>query len=102
MVDRVSTHKYLGVIFDSKVSWSEYDSYIIKKANARLCCFRKLRSFGVSASVVAIFYNAAVCSAITIVIVCWGGNISKHEKGRLDITVKKGDQVVGISGQSIE
>ena len=59
MVDRVSTHKYLGVKSDSKVCWSEYDSYIIKKANARLCCLRKLRSFGVSASVMAIFYNAA-------------------------------------------
>ena len=33
---------------------------------------------------------------------CWGGNISKHERERLDETVKKGGQAVGISGQSIE
>ena len=35
-------------------------------------------------------------------VLCWRGNISKHERERLDETVKKGGQAVGISGQSIE
>ena len=36
--------------------------------------------------------------------VCWGGNISKRQRGRLDKIVNKGGdgQVVGISGQSTE
>ena len=48
----------------------------------------KLRSFGVSASLLAIFYNAVVCSALKFGVVCWGGNISKHEWGRLEKIVK--------------
>ena len=36
--------------------------------------------------------------------VCWGGNISKRQRGRLDKIVNKGGdgQVVGISGQNTE
>ena len=73
---QVSIHKNLGVIFDNKLCWNENVSCIIQKANRRGCCLRKLRSFGVSASLLAIFYNAAVCSALTFDVVCWGGNVS--------------------------
>ena len=34
--------------------------------------------------------------------VCWGGNISQHKRAISDKTLKKGGQVVGISGQSIK
>ena len=57
VVDRVSTRKYLGATFDNKLCWNKNVSCIIKKANARLYCLRKLRSFGVSTSLLAIFYN---------------------------------------------
>ena len=84
VADRASTQRYLGVIFDNKLYWIETVSYIIKKVNTRLYCLRKLRSFGVSASPLAISYNAAVSSALTFGAICWGENISKHERGRLD------------------
>ena len=35
-------------------------------------------------------------------IVCWGGNISKHDRGRLNKIVEKGGQIVGICGLSTE
>ena len=44
--------------------------------NARLHYRRKLRSLGVSASLLAIVYNAVVCSTLTFGVVCWGGNVS--------------------------
>ena len=65
MVDRVGTRKYLGVTFDNELCWNKNVSCIIKKANTRLYCLRKLRSFGVSTSLLAIFYNAVVCGAHT-------------------------------------
>ena len=27
-----------------------------------------------------IMYSAVVCSALTFGVVCWGGNVSKHER----------------------
>ena len=56
---------HTGVIFDNKLYWNKNVSCIIKKANTRLYCLRKLRSFGVSTSLLAIFYNAVVCGALT-------------------------------------
>ena len=47
------TQKYLGTIFDNKLCWIENVNSNIKKANARLHYLRKLRSLGVSASLLA-------------------------------------------------
>ena len=88
MVERVSTYKYSGVTFDNQLCWNKNVSCITKKADTRLYCLMKLRSFGVSTSLLAIFYNAVVCSALTFGVVCWERNISKHEWGRSEKIVK--------------
>ena len=41
------------------------------------------------------FYNAVICSIIMFGSVCWGGNISKLGRGRLEKIVKKAGHVVG-------
>ncbi len=41
------------------------------------------------------FYNAVICSIIMFGSVCWGGNISKLDRGRLEKIVKKAGHVVG-------
>ena len=93
---------YFGVIFDNKLSWKKNVGCIIKKADTRVYCLRKLKSFGISPFLLAIFYSAVVCSAPIFGVVCWRENISKHKRGRLDKMGKKGGQVVDISGQSIK
>ena len=40
-------------------------------------------------------YNAIICSIIMFGSVCWGGNISKLDRGKLENIVKKAGQVVG-------
>ena len=56
---------------------------------------RKLRSFGVNSDMLVTFYNAVICSSIMFSSVCWGGNISKLDRGRLEKIVKKAGHVVG-------
>ena len=56
---------------------------------------RKLRSFGVNSDMLVTFYNAVICSIIMFGSVCWGGNISKLDRGRLEKIVKKAGHVVG-------
>ena len=41
------------------------------------------------------FYNAVICSLIVFDSVCWGGNISKFDRGKLEKIVKKAGDVVG-------
>ena len=50
---------------------------------------RKLRSFGINSDMLATVYNAVICSIIMFGSVCWGGNISKLDRGRLEKIVKK-------------
>ena len=40
------------------------------------------------------FYNAVIYSIIVYGSVCWGGNISKFDRGRLEKIVKKAGHVV--------
>ena len=58
---------------------------------------RKLRSynFGVNSDMLVTFYNAVICSIIMFGSVCWGGDISKLDRGKLENIVKKAGHVVG-------
>ena len=71
------------MVFDSKLN------SVMKKINSRMYCMRKLRSFGVNSNMLVTFYNAVICSIIMFGSVCWGGNISKLDRGRLEKIVKK-------------
>ena len=88
-VERVHKYKYLGVVFGSKLNWKENINSVLKKVNSRMYCMRKPRSFGVNSDMLVTFYNAVICSIIIFGSVCWGGNISKLDSGRLEKIVKK-------------
>ena len=95
-MERVETYKYLGVVFDSKLNWKENIDSVLKEENTRMYCLRKLRSFGVNSGMLLTFYNAVICSIIVYGSVCFGGNISKFDRGRLEKIVKKAGRVVGM------
>ena len=94
-LERVDTYKYLGVIFESKLNWKENINSVLKKVNSRMHYIRKLKSFGVNSDMLVTFYNAVMCSIVTFGSVCWGGNISKLDRGSLEKIVKKAGHVVG-------
>ena len=81
--------------FDSKLNWKENINSVLKKVNSRMYCMRKLRSFGVNSDMLVTFYNDVICSIIMFGSVCWGGNISKLDRGRLEKIVKNAGHVVG-------
>ena len=82
------------MVFDSKLNWNENNS-VLKKVNLRMYCMRKLRSFGVNSDMLVTFYNAVICSITMFGSVCWGGNISKLVRGRLEKIVKKSRSCCG-------
>ena len=53
---------------------------------------RKLRPFGVNSDMLVTFYNAVICSSIMFGSVCWGRNISKLDRGKLESIVKKKEE----------
>ena len=69
------------MIFDSKLIWKESINSVMKKVNSRMYCMRKLGSSGVNSDMLVTFYNAVIWSIIMFGSVCWGGNISKLDRG---------------------
>ena len=56
-VERDSTYKYLGVMFNNDLSWSNNTDCIISKLQSDLCCLRKLKKFNVSICILTLFVS---------------------------------------------
>ena len=94
-VERVTTYKYLGVTFDDNLTWRQNTDSILRKAHTRMYCLRKLKSFDVSIRILQVFYSSVIVSVLTFGAVCWGGNITKQDKDRIEKIIKKAGNVVG-------
>ena len=87
------------ILQQSELNWKENINSVLKKhllyaaaewiVNSRMHGMRKLISFGVNSDMFVTFHNAVICSIIIFGSVCWGGNISKLGRGRLENIVKK-------------
>ena len=77
-----------------------------QKVNYRMYCLRKLKKFGVIADFLLMFYNAVISSTISFEAACWGGNVSKHDQGRVVKAIHRASVIVGklpvfVSGESV-
>ncbi|KAG1663833.1 Patj [Nymphon striatum] len=61
-VERTSTYKYLGVIFNNKLKWDDHVDKILKKLNSRLYCLYKMKKFNVQPQILKLFFNSVLCS----------------------------------------
>ena len=101
-VERVETHKYLGVIFDNRLNFSANTEAIMKRVTPRLYCLRKLRSFHVNPDILSSFYRAAISSVLLFGAVCWGGNVTDRDRSRLNKITRKAGQVTGRRQRDFE
>ena len=101
-VERVQSYKYLGIILDEKLSWNQNLDYIVKKSHTRMYCLRKLRSFKLSQDILQMFFSSVVSSIMVFGLLCWGGNVAKRDRDRLDKIIKKAGGVVGRKQDDIQ
>ena len=78
--ERTATH------FRRPDKQSKFENVLLEKAEILRSQFRYVRNF----------YDAVICGLIISGSVCWGGNISKFDRGRLEkiIYKKKNQQVM--------
>ena len=94
-VERVQTYKYLGVVIDNTLSWSQNTDVIMKKLNTRMYCLRKLRSFNVNSQILQMFYSSVICSVLTFGLTCFWGNMNQCDKNKMNKIIKKAGGVIG-------
>ncbi|KAK7098508.1 hypothetical protein V1264_002783 [Littorina saxatilis] len=95
VVEKVEQYKYLGVIIDNKLTWKPNSDALVKKLHSRLYFLRKLRSFNIRQEILQMFYTSTCNSVLYFGSVCWGGNINKQDRDRLDKFIRKASGVVG-------
>ena len=93
-VERVSEFKYLGIIFDEKLEWHSQTNKVQKKLNQRLFFMRKLNSFHIDKTLLALFYRTCVLTTITFCLSAWGGNAQVRDKSRVNRTLKSAGKML--------
>lgn len=101
-VERVHTYKYLGVVVNDKLSWSDNIDLIMSKLNSRLYCLRKLKLFHVEHTLLSLFYRSVITSIFTYCIVCWGGSITEQDKKRINSIIRKSERLIGNHQQPLD
>ena len=101
-VERVDSYKYLGVHIDNELKWNVHIDNLIKKVNVRMYCMRKLHTFSVNPTVLAMFYNSVICSVWRYCLLGWGGNSSKSNKDKINNQVRRAGRTVGIDLMEVD
>ena len=95
-VDIVEHYKYLGVYTDNKLDWIKNTEVLYKKGQSRLYFLRRLRSFNICRTMLRMFYESVVASAILFAVVCWGSRLRVKDANRLNKLIRKASDVVGV------
>ncbi|PIK38495.1 hypothetical protein BSL78_24668 [Apostichopus japonicus] len=101
-VERVHSYKYLGIHLNNRLTWDGHVDALVKKLNTRLYCLRKLSKFNVRTDIMQMFYNSIFCGVWRHCLICWGGNVTKVEKDRIDHIIKKAGGVIGGQQHTVD
>lgn len=63
-VDMVEDYKYLGVHMNNKSDWTKKSEAVYKKGQSPLYFLRRLKSFNICRTMLKMFYESGVASAI--------------------------------------
>jgi hypothetical protein len=92
-IEVVDKMRILGTIVDSKLSWDENCSVIIKKGNARMQLIRKLLSFGANTEEMVHMW-ILFCSLLEQLCVVWGTSLTQENINDLERTQKTFSKLV--------
>ena len=96
-VQRTDHYKYLGVIIDDRLSWSDHIDYVCKKLSPRLYCLRRMNKFQVNRDIMTMFYDSVIASIFKYVVTSWGGNAKTGDKERIASYINQASRVMGCS-----
>ena len=84
-VDIVEHYKYLGVFTDNKLDRTKNTEVLYKKGQSRLYFLRRLRSFNICQTMLRMFFEPVVASAVLFAVVCRGSSRMHHWAPQEDI-----------------
>ncbi|KAF7668512.1 hypothetical protein LDENG_00007020 [Lucifuga dentata] len=94
-IEQVCSHKYLGIIIDNNLKWSDHVDHLCLKLAQRTHFLRRLRLFGVDTEIMLTFYNAVLYSILRYGLASWYGTLSVHPKAKIASMIKIVMKVMG-------
>ena len=79
-IDLVEETKLLGVIIRSDLSWASNTEYIVKRANSKLWCLRRLKGYGADQDDLMDVYHKQVRSILEYAVPVWHSSITGEER----------------------
>ena len=100
-VEIVTKYKYLGTIFDDKLSFDINTDEIVKKCRRRLYFLRKLNSFSVNKTILTLFYKSYIESVLCFSFICWYHNLGVKNKTNLQKIIRICSKITGEPQRAI-
>lgn len=79
----VNSYKYLGVIIDDKLSFSENVQHLYKKSVQRVHHLRILNNLKIDSEILSLFYKSIIESVMSFAVVTWFGSCTKKDQKKL-------------------
>ncbi len=94
-ITQVSTYKYLGVMIDQNLTWTDHIDFTCKKIQQRIYFLRRLRSFGASAQIIFLFFTSVIQSVMLYCSTAWYNSLSVKDKAKLQHQIKICSKIIG-------
>ena len=88
-LERVSSHKVLGVTICDTLKWNEHVREIVTKVSRRLCILRVLKRAGIPSSDLINVFHALVRSVLEYACVTWSTSIPVYLKDKIERIQKR-------------
>ena len=83
IIQLVQSYKYLGVIIDDKLTFTDNIHHLYVKCLKRLHHMRILRNIGVDNHILCLFYKSIIESVLSYAIITWFGPSHKKDQNKL-------------------
>lgn len=88
-IERVSSYKLLGVVFNDSLTWSDHVAYIISKASKRIFVLSQLTRSGVSNSDVVKVYCSIIRSVLEYCAPVWHPGLTRTQSDEIEKVQKR-------------
>ena len=95
-ITQTDTYKYLGVVYDDRLNWSDQGFCVISKINQRLYFIRKLNQFDVEKAIISMFYISTMESIISFCLTTYGGNLNCSEQIKINRVISRVEKITKV------
>lgn len=100
-VEEIDSFKYLGVIIDKKLTFTEHVTAVHKKCQQRLHVLRRLRSFQVDPQLLLFLYRSIIESLLTYCNTCFFPMLSVSNRNKLLKVAHVASKIIGLPTPSL-